>query len=397
MRLLSLAVVTGALLASPLSSVADEANLTFGGDQYTAGQQAGIDAGVARDAFIAGYNVSISAPVAGDAHLAGFNLTTTAPVTGDVYSAGFSVNIGASVGGDLTAMGNTVTVQTAAPVTGNVRLAGQTVTLDSPVSGSALVTAQTLSLNAAITGDLSFIGETIVFAPGALVTGKVNIQAPKEIAVPAQVASADRVTFTQLVSPDYFGEAGRTAENVVKSFWPVFWTAVAWLAFLLVLGAAIIALAPARLRSLEAASQKRPFRTFGLGILAFASTLGLVPLAALTIVGLVTLPFVFIYIVVACSLAFLTGAYLIALRIGSAFVEIDTNLKRLGMLAIGLVGAILLGMIPVLGWLITLAIVIYGFGAFTVVTMVRWSDKDATRIRAAEQAAAVPARPTATA
>jgi hypothetical protein len=242
-----------------------------------------------------------------------------------------------------------------------------------------------------VAGDFSFIGENIVFAPGARVAGKLSVQAPREIAVPAEVAAADRVTFTQLVYPDYVGEAGRTAENVVKGFWPAFWAAAGWLVFLFVLGAALIALLPARIHAMEAASENRPFRTLGLGILTFASTLGLVLVAVITIIGIVTLPFVFIYIVIACSLAYLAGAYLIALRIGGAFVRIDSNLKRLGTLALALVAAVLLGAIPVLGWLITLLVTAFGFGAFAVVTMARWSAKDAPRIQTAEGSATQPA------
>jgi hypothetical protein len=132
-----------------------------------------------------------------------------------------------------------------------------------------------------------------------------------------------------------------------------------------------------------------------LGILTFASTLGLVPVAAMTIVGLIALPVVFIYIIVACSLAYLGGAYLVTLRIGSAFTTIDTNLKRLGVLVAALIAAVLLGLIPVLGWLITLLIVVYGFGAFAVVTMVRWSEKDAKRILAAQQEPIGSVHPTA--
>ncbi len=391
MKIWSSILIASAVIVSPMLALADEANLSFGGDQYTAGQQAGIETDVARDAFIAGYTVSISAPVEGDGHLAGFNVSTTSPVTEDVYAAGYSVTIGAPVGGDVTAMGNSVVVANSSSIAGNARIAGQNVTLDGPISGSAIITAQTLTLNTSVAGDFSFIGENLVFAPGARVAGEVSIQAPRETPVPAEVASADRVTFTQLVNPDYVGEAGRTAENVVKGFWPVFWAAAGWLAFLFVLGAALIALLPARVHAMEVASEKRPFRTLGLGILTFASTLGLVLVAAITIVGLITLPLVFIYIVIACSLAYLAGAYLIALRIGSAFVAIDSNLKRLGTLALALIGAVLLGAIPVLGWLITLLVTMFGFGAFAVVTMVRWSAKDAPRIEVAQAPAGQPA------
>jgi cytoskeletal protein CcmA (bactofilin family) len=392
MKLVHLLVIfTLAIAAAP--SAAEEASLDFGGDHYAAGQQAGVAAAVARDAFIAGYNVAISAPVEGDGHIAGFSVGTTARVAGDLYAAGYSVNVAGAVGGDVTAMGNSVLIGAAAPVGGNVRAAGQTVTLEGPISGSLLVTAQNLVLDTTVAGDVTFIGESIAFSPGARIAGTVSIRASREIAVPPEVAAADRVSFAQLANPDYVGQAGRTAESVISGFWPALWSALLWLAFLLVVGAAVIALLPSRLRALEAASALRPFRCFGLGILAFASTLGLVPVAALTIIGLVTLPFVLLYIFVACSLAYLAGAYLIALRVGGAFVTTDTNLTRLVLLALGLAAAVLLGLVPVVGWLLTLGITIFGFGAFAVVTMVRWSAADAGRIPAPGRPAAVAPTP----
>jgi hypothetical protein len=383
MKTLTSILVAGAILALPMVASAEEASLAFGGDQYSAGQNAQIEAAVERDAFIAGYEVAVTAPVNGDSHLAGFNVRSAAPVSGDVYAAGFSVGIDAAVGGDLTAIGNNVSLRSAAPVTGNARLAGQTVNVTTPVSGSILISAQTLTLDSVVAGDLIFLGESISFGPAARIDGKVDIRAPKEIAVPVTVATADRVSFTQLVNPDYVGEAGRTAESVVKSFWPAFWATAAWLLFLLVVGAALIALVPGRIRGLQTASQRRPFRAIGIGILAFASTLGLVPVAALTLIGLLAIPFILIYIVVACSLAYLAGTYLVGLRIGGAFLHIDSNVKRLAVLAVSLVAAVVLGNVPVLGWLITLLILTYGFGVISVVTIARWSAADAPRVQAA--------------
>jgi hypothetical protein len=366
-------LVAGALLAVPAGARADEAKLTFGGDQYNAGQTTAIDASVARDAFMAGYDVSLKAPVEGDAHIAGYNVGSEGSVAGDLYAAGFAVNVTGTVGADVTAFGNSIGIRNGANVAGNARLAAQTVTLAAPIAGSVLVAAQSLSLDSAIAGDFEFIGETLTFGPNAKVGGKVILQAPKEIPVPAEVASSDRVTFTQLTNPDYVSETRRTAESVVRGFWPAFWAGLAFLVLLVLVGAALIALLPKLVAGMEDAGQRRPFRTIGLGILAFSSTLGLVIVAALTLIGLLVVPFVLIYIFVACALAFVVGAYLIGARIGSAFVKIDTNLKRLGLLAVALVAATLLGMIPVVGWLVTLLIVCFGFGAFTIVTIERWA------------------------
>jgi hypothetical protein len=231
-----------------------------------------------------------------------------------------------------------------------------------------------------VSGDFSFYGETLTFGPGARVDGVLEIRAPKEIAVPASVASADRVRFELLDSPDYVSEAGKTAGSVVGRFWPVFWTIAAWWLFLFLVGASLIALAPRAVSALQVASEKRPFRNLGLGMLAFAAVLGLVPVVAMTIIGILLLPFLLVFAVMACSLAYLVGAFLIGLRIATAFVTVDTNLKRLGVLAVSLIAAALIGMIPVVGWLVTLGVLLFGFGAAAIVTMVRWSARDADRL-----------------
>lgn len=369
------------LLLGSLSTVdAEEARMAIGGDQFAAGQIAAVTTPVAHDAFAFGGDVTLGTTVAGDAHLAGYDVDVTADVSGDLYAGGFSVNVTAGVGGDLSAAANTITLRSTEPVGGNARLAGSTVTLATPVAGAALITAQSLTLDAPITGDFSFYGENITFGPNARVDGALDIRAPRQIVVPASVAGADRVRFELLESPDYVSEAGKTAGTVVGRFWPVFWTMAAWWLLLFVAGAGLIALLPQTITSLQQTAQTRPVRSFALGILALASVLGLVPVAAMTIFGLVLLPFVVMFVVLACSLAYLAGAFLVGLRIAGAFVSLDTNLKQLGVLALALIAAALLGMIPFLGWLITLALVIFGFGTASIPIMRRWSAPDASSL-----------------
>ena len=383
MKLLLPVVLAGALLLVPSLASAEEARLGFGGDQYAAGQNVVVQSPVEHDAFMAGNDVTLAAPVSGDAHLAGFDVNAGADVSGDIYAFGFSVDVTGAVGGDVTAAGNSVTLRSASPVAGNARLAGQNVTIATPVTGSVLISAQTLTLDAPIAGDLSFFGENIVFATGAKVSGAVAIQAPKEIPVPATVAAADRVTFVQYAPPDYMSEAGKTAaETVVSRFWPGLWIAFSGWLVLLIIGTALIALMPRGIARMQAVSETRPFRKLGLGILAFASLLGLVPAFALTLIGILALPFVLIVVCIGCVLGYLAGVYFAGLRISNAFVRIDTNLKRVAVLAVALVAAGIVGLIPVIGWLFTLGLVIFGLGVIAAVLMVRWSMNDAARIQA---------------
>ncbi len=364
------------LLLIPGASLADEARLAFGGDQYVAGQAASVTEAATHDAFAAGFDVSLKAPVTGNAHLGGFNVASEAAISGDLYAGGQAINVSAPVGGDVTAFGNSIAIRTQATVGNNVRLAGATVTLSAPIGGSALVTAQTLTLDSEITGDLNFFGENLVFGPAAKVAGKVLIQAPREIAVPATVAAADRVSFTQLVSPDYAGEAGKTAEHVVRSIWPAVWATGIWWLLLCVVGVLFITLASRMVASLETATETRPLRKFGLGILVFAAVIGLVPVFAMTVVGLFLLPFVMIFVFVAWTLAYLTGTYLVGSKVARAITKIDSNLKRIAVLVAAVIIAGFIGMVPVLGWLVTLILLAFGFGAFGVLALGRWGRDD---------------------
>ena len=384
MRLPLPLILAAALLAAPAGAGAQEARLDFGGDQYAAGQNVVLQAPVGGDAFVAGGDVSLGTPVPGDAHMAGFDVNADTPVSEDLYAFGFSVDITGGVGRNVTAAANSVTLRFPAPVGGNARLAGQSVTVAAPIMGSALISAQTLTLDAPITGDLNFFGENIVFSPGARVDGSVLIQAPKEIVVPPGVASADRVKFTQFAPPDYMGEAGKTAaDTVTRRLWPAVWLAVSGWLLLLVIGAAFIALMPRGMDRMEVVSQKRPFRKLGLGILAFASLLGLVPAFALTLIGILALPVVFVVVGIGCLLGYLAGVYFVGLRIAAAFARIDTNLKRVAVLAVSLLLAGVIGAIPLLGWLFSLGLLVFGLGVIAAVLMVRWSSGDAARLQSA--------------
>jgi len=384
----SLSVFLAGLLALvSLPAIADQQTFNFGGDTYAAGQSIAIASPVLRDAFEAGNTVVLSAAVGHDAHLAGLDVQSNSDVGGNLYAAGFSVSVGGTVKGDVTAMGNTVSVHTSQPLSGNVRVAAANFTLDSGAEGSVLVTAETATINAPIKGDFSFYGRNLVFGTNAVVAGQVLIHAPKKIDVPTAVAAADRVIFTELTSPEYPTQVGQTAEMVAKGFWAAVWAAALWWVLLLVVGAAFIALSGPLVGNLEALSAVRPVRRIGLGLLAFAAVVGMVPVAGLTIIGLLLVPFVIIFAIIACSLAYAAGVYLIGRAIGARFTPVATTGRKVAVLALSLALAGLLTMVPFLGWFISLGIVAYGFGVIAALIMTRWTADDRTRLASAQRSA----------
>ena len=359
-------LLVAALLAMPSASMAQDAQLTFNGDRYVAGQQNTLTSATDGDAFVAGYDVDLAAPVTGDAHAAGFNVAVDDAIGGNLYAAGFNVDVSAPVAGDVTAFGNGVAIRSSGVVSGNARLAGATVTLAGEIKGSALVSTRSLSLAAPVGGDLSFYGEAIAFGPEAGVAGTLTIHAPSPIEVPASVASADRVKFEALAVPDYVAEAGKTTQNVVQGLWPAFIAFWVWYLVLFALGALLIAMALKRTQRLEGISSSRPWRVLLAGLGTAAALLGSIPLAAFTLIGLFLVPFLFIGVLVMGCLGYLVGIYLLGFRVGSAITPVDSSAKRIAVLAAGLVMALLVGLIPVLGWLVSLVIALFGLGAMTL-------------------------------
>lgn len=380
MKNVILAVLAGFLATTPLAALADQQNLAFGGDMYAAGQTTAITTPALRSAFEAGYDVTLAAPVSGNAHLAGYDVSTTGDIGGDLYAAGFSVSVGGTIKGDVTALGNSISLHTTTPVAGNVRAAGATVVLNGGVDGAALITANTATINAPIKGDLSFYGETLSFGPNATVLGRVLVHAPKEIAVPPSVASADRVSFTLLTSPEYPTQIGQTAEVVAKGFWSTLWAVTFWWGLLFAVGVAFVLLSKKWREDLETLSTARPLRRLGLGLLGFAAVVGLIPVVALTLVGLLLVPVALVAAFIACSFAYVVGVYLIGRAIAGRFVVLSTLNRKIAVLAASFAVAGLLTLVPFLGWLATLAIIVYGFGVIVALVMTSWSADDKIRL-----------------
>ncbi|HUV33203.1 MAG TPA: hypothetical protein VMW31_06495, partial [Devosiaceae bacterium] len=338
---------------------------SFGGDEYAAGQTATVAQASANDAFAAGFDVRIAAPVGGDAHAAGFNVTIDSPVTGNVYAGGFSVTIGAPVGEDVTAAGNSVTVLTSAAITGNARLAGQTVTLTGPVEGSVLIAGETATLGSVVSGDMQFTGVTLNFAAGARVDGTLTIRAPREITVPASVATADRVVYRQLEYADRVSGPAQVALETVQQMspWVVIVPVLIWNLVLLVIGLVCFALFARRSAAIYEHSLAKPWYTGWVGLIGLAVLFGGFVALGMTLIGIPLIPLWLLAFVLMATLAQVAGAFILGGRILAAFpmTQAPIVMQMIGLL-IGLVVLWVLGLVPFLGYLVWLGTGLVGLG-----------------------------------
>jgi hypothetical protein len=349
---------------------------TFGGDVYAAGDDAALPGPAPRDAFLSGFTARLDETVAGDAHMAGFDLDASAPVEGNLYAAGFSLTLGAPVGEDLTAAGFTLTLPAGGSVAGNARLAGGTVTVEGAVEGSLLASGGTVTLDGAVAGDARLSGGEIRFGDAARVGGILTYAAPERVDVPASVAPPERVRFERLAPGTAFDDWRETVGEIPRPEGPGALALVTGflltLAFFLAVAAAALAFLPATVARLCEVATALPGRALLMGFLGLATLAGLVPVSAMTLVGLPLLPVVVLLIIAGWTLGYLLGAYVIARQI---LAQVQGKTPGTGASLAALAGALvvlaLLNFIPVLGWILNLAVVFLGLGAIALALMAR--------------------------
>lgn len=381
--------------------MADDDFTVFGGDTYASGQTPTLDEPSPRSAFVSGFSPSIDASVARDAHVAGGHVSIDAPISGDLYAAGFWISVDGPVGGDITASGYSVSLDRNVTVGGNSRIAARSIEIDGDLSGSLLAVAQNVTINGEISGDVLVAIDHLTFGPDARINGNLVYVGPRTADIPASVIDPGRVvhkkiagqalsTLAQLTA---VGEAlhelrengalrtaaevaagkkaveitaGMIADHHQQTFWSQLADFITTLVINLVVVALFFWLAPKRTEFSRARLQARPFASLGYGFLALSMLIGAIPVAAVTIVGIVLIPFLILLAVIACYLAYLLATYALAWWAFTAIRPVaPTMVNRLLATAVGLALFSLLHYVPYIGWIANVAIMLTGLGAIS--------------------------------
>ena len=362
-----------AATGSPLA--AEAVQRTNGTDTFIAASSGMPDLQTSGDVFASGGAVITRGDVGGDAHVTGFDVEVEAAVAGDLYAAGAAVTLRAPVGGDVSMMGFSLRTADTAITTGNVRMLGSTITIDGSVGGALTAAGGEITLNSAVTGDALLQGGTLTFGPKARIGGTLTYSAPKPALIPPDVIPAARVVYHQTEpltqrfknmhewGDGWMGHYRQTFPGTLS-------IAAAFLVtmgFLVLLGGAILALSPQRVEALRLTGTQRPALMVLFGVVSMAMLIGLVPVAVMTVIGLPFVPIVVLAILVVWTLAYVFGAYVVALRLYLAFGghEDPALGLRIVLLACGIVIFSLLNFVPVLGWMVNFVLVLFGIGTLS--------------------------------
>jgi hypothetical protein len=309
-------------------------NGTVNGSVFAGGGTITVSGNVTGNLVVGGGTINVTGRVGGSIIAAGGNLTLNGPVEKDIVVTGGMIDVGsgATVGRDLVMTGGTTTVS--APVARRVQMAAGSLTLRTRVGGDVRGRVDHLKLDGAqIAGNLDYTSDN----PVALVNG-------------AQVAGT-----TTRHTPTDRGAAG--AGNGV----------VGWLQGLIgifALGLLLLLLLPGLSTRAIDTERAQPWASLGIG----AAICVVTPIVALIVfilglliggwwLGLLLIPLWLLALAVGYVVSgFLLGRLIFAQLGWGRYHDV---LKLLG----GLVVLGVVGLVPVVGWLIGLLAVVLGAGA----------------------------------
>ena len=363
------AMTTLAALCICTTSTAETVTLQNGNDTFFAGGQVSETIDARGDTFLAARSAQVRGATQGDLHVSGFDVSVSADATEDLYAIGANVVIRSAVAEDLSAAGFSVRTEQTSQTQGNARLMGNTVTIEGPITGVLSVMGRDVILNAPIKGDARILAQTLSFGPAAIVSGTLTYSTQEKIAVPERVAPAERVVF-EAIKDAQLWEAWEDMGKDMPAF-PTFASLLFGFVisrlFFLVLGALMLGFMPKRLSKMRKSIAAAPGQTLLLGVIGLSVLFGMVPITALTIVGLPFAPIVVLAIVVAWTLGYALGAYSVAMRIwaGLGGAPEPSNVARLLIYAGAIIFIALLNFIPFVGWVANYTLVLLGIGAMT--------------------------------
>jgi cytoskeletal protein CcmA (bactofilin family) len=338
------------LLHGPVVTVG--AGQTISDDVYAAGRSVVISGAVDGSVIAAAGDVTITGTITHDLTVASGNVVVSGRVDGSVRAAGGTVTINGPVGGDIVAAGGTVDVTS--KVGRDTVVFARTATLSGGIGRRVLASARSLDLSGPVNGDVDVNVERLSLDDGASIGG--NLTYASENA--ATIAPGTKVHGITRHNPPlkryYPGAGGWAAFGLLR-----------WLRAvvgLFALGLVALLLFPSISRkTVDAVRTARPCLGLGVALLAGVPFVALLVFLIGILIGGWWLALFFLALY---GISLATGYVLAAFFVGNRGATLlgRSALHPLLELLAGVAVLTLVGFIPLLGALVTLAAIVFGLG-----------------------------------
>ncbi len=333
------------------------------GDLYIAGSDITINGTINGDVWAAGRSITINGTVNGAVTIAGQYISLNGPVARSARMAGQTLVINSKIGTDLVAVGSTIDISTTSTIGTDLLIGCASANIAGQINRNIKGGAEDITISGTVGGNVKLEVNKLTITSTANIKGNLDYTSDNEAAVQSGGQVAGKITHS-MPEPDRRGET--------KGLLP--WVAAAGvagiimgkiLAFLMILVIAVILIFTLRYRIVTMADsiKSSPWTTLGWGALLLFVT----PIAAIIVcITLIGLPLGLIALAI-----WGIGIYLsqipVALCIGRLILGRFRNVQSEGILvgavSLGLVILLLLRLIPVVGFLVSLATILFGMGS----------------------------------
>jgi cytoskeletal protein CcmA (bactofilin family) len=353
------ASLTSGAMAQTFGGHVEFQNIDRDGDLKVIAGSAEISGRIGEDFAVYGGSIEVDVEVGGDIRIAGGSVTAAGRAAGDGEFAGGSVEVDMDIGGDAefaagyvryegviegnldTAVGALELLESST-VNGSADLTGQNITLRGRILGNLDALAEEVIISGRIDGNIDIEAEHLVIEPGAIINGRIEYSGPNpaEISPDAVMANDIEYTFREL-DFDWDGDQfdGVNIDFDILPGGEFF--AVAGVGFALLLGLIALLLMPLGVARLSRKFRRQPLLAPLLGLLLLPMgwlmlMMAVTVLLTVTVVGIVLIPFWWVFGLFVIILAYPLGAIavgdLILARTGRN--DPGLGLRLLGMFVI---------------------------------------------------------------
>jgi cytoskeletal protein CcmA (bactofilin family) len=327
-----------------------EAGQVIENDLIVVGDTIRIEGTVDGDLIAAGQSVIVTGQVTGDVFAFGQRVQIDGRVDGSVRTGSQFLDLNGRVGRNVTSGGETIDLRPGAVVEGSMMLGAQRANLDGRLGRDLMVGAEVNQLNGTIGGGALMAGRRLTIGPGAEIKGEAEFHGAEEPEVSSEAKLASPIVVQiREETPDY-----AKSETYVGAF--LKWAAA------FVFGLVGVLVLPGPYQKVVGTSS-RSGQSILIGLVASIVIPAVAAMICVTLVGLpVGLTAIFAYVAALYAAQVFVGSWLGKEILGAA----SSPGQALGQLALGLAIVHAIQYVPYVGWLGTLVITFWGFGALVL-------------------------------
>lgn len=329
----------------------NEKNLS---DLYLFGNTIQVNAPVTNDLVAAGNSISIESNTSGSLLTAGGSLDIRGDTGGSVRAAGGNIVIDGNIERDLVLAGGSINITESAVINGDLIIAGGQINMRGTTNGKAVINGGQVNIDGKINKQLDGRIDRLTLGPNAVIGGNLNYSSPQKAVISrgAQIQGNEQFKKT---------ENRREPDTNFAGFITAF-TFYKLLADIIISLLAIYFFGGYLYRLYTQISIKEPFKNsiYGLAFIIITPIIALLLLALLWLSAAV-----FLFYILLIILSALIAKIFLGWLILRWWYRRDKKTYALDWKAaiVGPIMALLIGLIPVLGWLVLAILYLITSGA----------------------------------